>query len=346
VQHDGHDYWVCTNASTFDEGRAKCGAVGLDLATIDDVAENQFLAQAAGQDAFIGLTDQKVEGAWRWASENKLTWCGDSQGQPTSANSFTIWANGEPAIPNCQFATQAGRSYWFCNDPSTFDAARSACSAIGMSLARVDNSAEKSFIASKLSKSAWLGATDDAKDGDWRWLDGDALFWTGGSTGQAVGGLFSNWGSGNPHASDGANCLSMSKGSKGYWFSEKCDKANTWVCEGPAVPQGDVPDTRDCAVLHAAGGWSAVTCDTAAGYICETVDTQAAKTLDEVAELIRDEYRAGKPTVSYLSFASGTSVKEPFLHYGERLGLRACVDTVEPSKRLGKTTCQIHPICA
>lgn len=331
LNYGGHDYWVCTNSSSFDEGRAKCKAVGLDLATIDDAAENQFLAQVAGQDAFIGLSDQKVEGAWRWASGNKLTWCGDSQGQPTGATSFTRWANGEPAMPNCQFATQAGRAYWFCNDQSTFDAARSSCSTIGMSLARVDGAAEKNFIAAKLSKPAWLGATDAAKDGDWRWLDGDALFWTGGSTGQGVGGLFSNWGSGNPHASDSANCLSMSNGSKGYWFSEKCDKANTWVCEGPAAPQGNVPDTRDCAVLHDDGDWSAVTCDTAAGYICETVDAQAAKTIDEVAELIRDDYRTGKPRVSHMQFRGDSVVLDPFLRYGERFGLRDCVDGLEES---------------
>jgi len=339
VQHDGHDYWVCTNASTFDEARAKCKAVGLDLVTIDDAAENQFLTQAAGQEAFIGLTDQQVEGAWRWASENKLTWCGGSEGQPTGPSSFTNWANGEPSMPNCKFATHAGRAYWFCDNKSTFEAARSACSAVGMSLARIDGATEKNFVASQLSKPAWLGASDSAKDGDWRWIDGDALFWTGGSTGQAVGGLYSNWGSGNPHASDSANCLSIANGAKGYWFSEKCDKANTWVCEGPAAPQGELPDTRDCAVLNDKGGWSAVTCGAEASYICETVDTEAAKSIPDVAELIRDEYRTGKPRISYMKFRADSVVREPFLHYGERFGLRDCVDTVEPSKEQpGPTT--------
>jgi hypothetical protein len=41
----------------------------------------------------------------------------------------------------------------------------------------------------------WLGGNDRTAEGDWRWQDNNAAFWSGGPTGSPVGGLYNNWAS-------------------------------------------------------------------------------------------------------------------------------------------------------
>jgi hypothetical protein len=50
---------------------------------------------------------------------------------------------------------------------------------------------------------AWLGGSDAAVEGEWRWMDGPEtgqLFWQGGNTGTAQG--YANWGGGWPNSED------------------------------------------------------------------------------------------------------------------------------------------------
>jgi Zn-dependent metalloprotease len=326
--YDGHDYWVCPNDSTFDEARTKCQAVGMDLANIDDSDENKFIKKKVWHDSFIGLTDRSVEGAWRWVADNKLTWCGDTSGEATSATSYTNWEHHEPRVSDCKYKISNGRAYWFCDEETTFADAVAACQTVGMSLARVIDSAENQFIRGHASGWTWLGATDSAQEGDWRWLEGNALFWTGGQNGHAVGSLYSKWSSGKPTGyGNDSDCLAMS--TNGSWSPEKCDHEKEWVCEGPPGQQGSSPDTHDCAVMEKSGHWEASKCNEPQGYVCETVP-DTAKTIDDVAELIRDEYRTGKPRVSHMDFRATSLVQEPFIYYGQRLGLRDCVDSLQP----------------
>jgi hypothetical protein len=75
---------------------------------------------------------------------------------------------------------------------------------------------ENNFLVSLLSgtggASAWIGASDQGVEGDWRWSSGDASFWSGlaaNSGGSAVGGLYNNWNVGEPNDAGGEDFAEM-----------------------------------------------------------------------------------------------------------------------------------------
>ncbi len=62
-------------------------------------------------------------------------------------------------------------------------------------LASVLSAAEQAAIEGLLAgapSSCWLGGSDAAVEGEWRWLDG-TQFWQGNQAGSAVGGMYNNW---------------------------------------------------------------------------------------------------------------------------------------------------------
>ena len=68
-------------------------------------------------------------------------------------------------------------------------------------LASVLSAAEQAAIEGLLAgapSSCWLGGSDAAVEGEWRWLDG-TQFWQGNQTGSAVGGMYNNWNAGEPN---------------------------------------------------------------------------------------------------------------------------------------------------
>jgi hypothetical protein len=52
----------------------------------------------------------------------------------------------------------------------------------------------------------WLGATDEATEGNWTWITGE-LFWIGDSGGSTQSGLYANWDSGEPNDDDNQDAL-------------------------------------------------------------------------------------------------------------------------------------------
>ena len=75
-------------------------------------------------------------------------------------------------------------------------------------LVTVTSQGENDFIANRLQGQGWLGASDDAVEGDWRWVSGPeagTLFWQGNGAGSAIGGNYNNWAPGEPNNLGGEN---------------------------------------------------------------------------------------------------------------------------------------------
>ena len=75
-------------------------------------------------------------------------------------------------------------------------------------LVTVTSQGENDFVANRLQGQGWMGASDDAVEGDWRWVSGPeagTLFWQGNGAGSAIGGNYNNWAPGEPNNQGGEN---------------------------------------------------------------------------------------------------------------------------------------------
>ena len=98
----------------------------------------------------------------------------------------------------------------------TWEAAETYAQSLGGHLAMIKTAAMQNYVYDTILanpnvanlSSFWIGATDKAKEGDWRWVDGTELSST-----------YSNWNSGEPNDSSGEDYCQyyISGGTKGKW---------------------------------------------------------------------------------------------------------------------------------
>ncbi|MBT5457219.1 MAG: PEP-CTERM sorting domain-containing protein [Rhodospirillaceae bacterium] len=103
-----------------------------------------------------------------------------------------------------------GHYYEHIATTTTWTAARTA--ALGMThlgqsgyLATITSAAENMFLATMLtSNDGWIGGTDQAAEGDWKWADGPeagVTFWNGAAGGSSP--TFASWNFGEPNDVNG-----------------------------------------------------------------------------------------------------------------------------------------------
>jgi len=97
---------------------------------------------------------------------------------------------------------------------------RELCITHGADLVVVDSKEEMDFI-SRYGVYFWLGATDEASEGLWRWVDGTVLSVDNPS-----------WGRGKPDGGKDKNCLKMvTEQTNLKWTDERCEARNYGLCE-------------------------------------------------------------------------------------------------------------------
>lgn len=105
-------------------------------------------------------------------------------------------------------------------------------------LTTITSQAENDFVAARLLNAGWMGASDAASEGDWKWVTGPengTSFWSGLSGGSAVSGRYSNWGSGEPNDAGGEDCAQFLTGGSGKWNDLPC---STFSLPGYVVEYG------------------------------------------------------------------------------------------------------------
>jgi hypothetical protein len=163
----------------------------------------------------------------------------DSSPPGTTGDRVAVTAQAlTPPDTLCTSADSGGKKYWFCANDRSWQTARTKCQALGseFDLAAIQSAAENEFIRSHLLVDGWVGGTDSAAEGAWRWASNGVQFWQGASSGSAVGGAYTNWKLGQPNNTVNQDCLLLEDDFGGKWQDESCASTRDYVCEGDGCP--------------------------------------------------------------------------------------------------------------
>ena len=140
-----------------------------------------------------------------------------------------------------------GHCYYRVDTPANFTTALANCQADGAYLAEITSDEENDTIFNNLGGpggdliAAFFGASDQAVEGQWRWVSGGPkngeLFFTGDqNTGSAVDGMYANrFGQGlEPNNGAAENCGAFSNIISSGWNDDLCGDPEVYVCEKSA----------------------------------------------------------------------------------------------------------------
>lgn len=119
----------------------------------------------------------------------------------------------------------------------TWANARQTCRGLGggWDLASIRSATVNTFVASLLEGEAWIGATDQTREGTWRWVNDGAVFWRGlADAGSPVNDAYTNWSGSEPNDNRNSDCARIVPEQNGVWADLECTELRAAVCEGPA----------------------------------------------------------------------------------------------------------------
>lgn len=135
-----------------------------------------------------------------------------------------------------------GRCFLVVEEALAWEDARDNCRARGddWDLAAIRSATVNDFIGTLTDLEAWLGGSDAATEGTWRWLNGGDAFWSGdGTTGEAIDGAFEAWNSNEPNGRGASDCARtvpiVRTGTTMTWADLECFELRASVCEGPPI---------------------------------------------------------------------------------------------------------------
>jgi hypothetical protein len=83
--YNGHSYYRSTGTMTWTNARTACANMGGHLVTVTTAAENNFIFNL-WPSGWIGLTDEVVEGQWRWVTGEPYSYQSWNPGEPNNSN--------------------------------------------------------------------------------------------------------------------------------------------------------------------------------------------------------------------------------------------------------------------
>jgi hypothetical protein len=117
-----------------------------------------------------------------------------------------------------------GHCYVRIDQGASWDAARTACQALGMGhhLAAVSSAAENDLITTLAAGAhVWIGGNDRTNEMQYTWADSTEAF------------VFIKWAAGEPNDDGTEDCVVLRADDGGSWNDTECGSARPSVCERP-----------------------------------------------------------------------------------------------------------------
>ncbi len=143
------------------------------------------------------------------------------------------FATTAPTIPNSTYLGIGpnGSSYYFVDELVTWTQAKANAEALGGHLVTFESPAENSYVSTKFSQTAWIGLTDQNREGEWLWETGEPYNYT-------------NWNPGQPDNWLGAQnyaLMNWPTASNGRWDDQGASDTNRYVIEYSTAAPGSLP---------------------------------------------------------------------------------------------------------
>lgn len=248
----GRSYCAYENGEPWDKAEERCVANGGHLMTFDARAKSDAIHRAlgspvgAGRAAWIGLElKTKHKSDWKWNGKDAVTESNWNEGEPNDWDQNEMcgeWlvADGTWNDTRCDLKQpylcegskldckggkpfEAGGVSYCLNATNRSHAdAKAACARDGGTLAvfkdrttgaKVRDAAAQKFAAKKM----WIGLTDAAAEGEWRWASGERA-------------SFAAWQSGEPNDFNTENCVEL-WADTWTWNDFDCNATRPFVCE-------------------------------------------------------------------------------------------------------------------
>lgn len=154
----------------------------------------------------------------------------DAGAEAVIPNGDTPDAGGaSPPGASCPSLAFGASCYEVFGELVSWDVAEQRCVDWGGHLASVGSPEEDGFLDGWPSalgivdgdgSGIWLGGSDAALEGDFRWSDGSPL-------------VFDNWGPSQPDNGVGVDCIEKRNDGTGGWYDRRCADQHRYVCERP-----------------------------------------------------------------------------------------------------------------
>ncbi|MBN2528987.1 MAG: trypsin-like peptidase domain-containing protein [Deltaproteobacteria bacterium] len=227
------DYEVMPQLVSWTSAYNDCIDRGAHLVSIGSAEENALVQRIASQGTsasriWIGYSDEGHEGTWRWTSGESTGYTSWSSGEPNNAGTGENHAelylssgnwNDLPDSYSASYVCELSK-YRYFRRTRTWQESRVACESMGARLVSVSHADENSLLQrfAGNTNDLWLGLTDEAQEGTWRWHSGESLSYT-------------NWNSGEPNDAGGNEDYTELYVSSGRWNDLPNDSNLSAICE-------------------------------------------------------------------------------------------------------------------
>jgi hypothetical protein len=247
----GHRYKRLAQDTSYDTAIDRCAADGAHLAVVDDLTENNYLRGLHTADMWIGFDDLTEENVFRWITGATSTFTAWSTNEPNDngvEDCTYLRPNGTwndtscgdqkrpicecdpsyrpPPTPACRTATSGfsivrGRRYFVRTTPATWQQAKADCESIGAHLLVIGDADENTELDMLLAGPTWLGYTDAAIEGTFRWVN-DAPS------------PYNRWPGSTAPQNDTLDCAVFQD--TGSWADAACSDLHRYACECDPLP--------------------------------------------------------------------------------------------------------------